>query len=75
MATRKEVPYGRNINKRHKLLVDKSVLSINQASEWGDIIAPLESIIEFWHSVLICHDNKIAMVQTMIQLCIQQGSQ
>ena len=59
MATRKEEPYGRSKSKKkmHKLMVETGVLSIDQASEWGDTIAPLENIMKFLHSVLIHHDK------------------
>ena len=42
----------------HKLMVETGVLSIDQASEWGDTIAPLENITKLLHSVLIHHDKK-----------------
>jgi len=70
MVTRKKESYGRSGKKRHKLLVDTDVLSINQASEWRGTIAPLENIMKFLHSVLIHHDkidsngpnNKISVI-------------
>ena len=58
MITRKEEPYGRSSKKMHKLMVETGVLSIDQASEWGDTIAPLENITKLLHSVLIHHDKK-----------------
>ena len=39
----------------HKLMVEMGVLSINQASEWGDTIVLLENIEQLLHSVLIHH--------------------
>ena len=38
-------------------MVRTSVSSINQASEWGDIIIPLENIMKCLHSALIHHDK------------------
>ena len=57
METRKEEPFGPTRKKMHKLMIETGVLSINQASERGDIIAPLEIIMKCLHSVLIHHDK------------------
>ena len=56
-ATKKEELFGPSRKNMYKLMVETSVLSINQASEWRDIIVPLENIMNFLHSVLIHHDK------------------
>ena len=57
MATRRKEHYGTVRNKQHKLLVNTAVLTIDNASEWGDTITPLENIMKSFHSILICHDS------------------
>ena len=41
----------------HRLMVETGVLSIDQASEWGYTIVPLEYTMKFFQSALIHHDT------------------
>ena len=57
IATRKKDHYGTVRNKQNKLFVNTAVLTVDNASEWGDTITPLENIMKSFHSILICHDR------------------
>ena len=66
IATRRKEHYGTVRNKQHKLLVNTAILTIDNASEWGDTITPLENIMKSFHSILNCLDSNNNTVNHLI---------